>query len=319
MMAEDIGRGLTPEKKWLLGWGAAVAIAIPLALGMTGASKAATRGAVASGRRLPSFETASIKPDKLQTPLLAGRLLPGMPLAGVNLRGGNLTATTIVAAMIMDAYGESSMRPLSPAQVLGGPAWIRTDFYEVNAKVSDSIVNGEWKKLSIPQQANETMLMFRSLLIDRFRLRVRHETKVLPVLELTLAKNGPRITEDKTDGQSCRMTGIDTGLGLDVKSCDLSDFVGILSVTRGARGRTLVDKTGLHGRYTFKLHWTPEMPPEMPKPASAGQLDQSAAPPESSDSPFLTALPEQLGLNLVPAEGPVDVIVIEHIERPIEN
>jgi bla regulator protein blaR1 len=319
IMSRHVGQGLTPGRKWLLGGTAAVAIAIPLALGMAGPSRGGTQGAEASNGRLPSFETASIKPDTLQTPLVAGRLLPGMPLSAVNVNvdDGNFSATTIVMAMIMDAYGPmdgNGSRPgfLSTEQVLGGPAWIRTDFYQVNAKVSDSIVNGEWKKLSIPQRLNEAMLMLRSLLIDRFKLHVKHETKVLPTFEVVVAKDGPKITEDedKTGNRPCRMTGIPgegpRKRGFDVTSCHLSDFLGLIALLPGARNRPLVDKTGLHGRYSFKLHWTPRGP-GMPKPA------------EPSDAPFLVALREQLGLNIVSAKAPVDVIVIEHIERPTPN
>ena len=317
IMARHIGQRLTPGRKWLLGGAAAVAIAIPLALGMTGASKGGTQGAEVSNERLPSFETALIKPDNLQTPLVAGRLLPGMPLSGVNLNvdNGNFSATTIVLVMIMDAYGPmdgNGSRPgfLSTEQVLGGPAWIRTDFYQIDAKVSDSIVNGKWKKLSIPQRLNEGMLMLRALLIDRFKLRVKHETKVLPIFEMVLAENGPKITEDKTNDRPCRMTGIPgegpRKRGFDMTSCSLSDFLGVVALLPGGSSRPLVDKTGLHGRYSFELHWTPR-PPGMPKPA------------DPSNTPFLVALRKQLGLDIVSAKAPVDVIVIEHVERPTEN
>ncbi len=228
-----------------------------------------------------------------------------MPLAGVRLSGGNFAATTIVTAMIMDAYGQY-MRWLSANQVLGGPAWIRTDFYQINAKVKDSVANGQWKKLSFAQRWNEAMLMFRSLLINRFKLRVRHEKKVLPVYELVLARNGPKITEDKTDNRPCRMGDVGLkGHGMNV-SCDFSKFVKTLSILPEFRGRVLVDKTGLQGRYSFKLHWTRHRyrPPGTPKPSGPS---------------LFTALREQLGLKVVSGKSPVDVIVIEHIERPTPN
>jgi bla regulator protein blaR1 len=296
-----------PKRKWLLGGAATVAIAIPLALGMTGfASQAGTQGAEATNARFPSFETASIKPDTLQTPLVVGRVYPLSRLGTVQLSGGNLSATAIAKLMIMDAYDQFP-GSLSTEQVSGGPVWIGTDFYQIDGKVSDPIVNGKWKNLKFPQRWNEAMLMLRSLLIDRFHLRVKHETKVLPIFEVVLAKNGPKITEDKTSERPCRMTG-PPGIaprerGLDVKSCHLSDFLSAIALLPGASSRPLVDKTGLHGRYSFKLHWTPRSP-GLPKPA------------EPSDAPFLIALREQLGLNIVSARAPVNVIVIEHIERP---
>jgi len=321
IMARRIGQGLTPGRKLLLGGAAAVAIAIPLALGMAGISGGAPPRVGESNGRLPSFETATIELDKLNAQLAAGTLRPGMPPAGVDLFGGNFSAITIVTAMICNAYGQYEGW-LSPSQVLEGPAWTRTDFYHISAKVNDSIVSGEWKNISFPQRWNEAMLMLRSLLIDRFKLRVKHETKVLPVFELVSAENGPKIAEDKTTDRSCRITalGPGKGFGMDVKSCDIHTFVKVLSLYRELGGRVLVDKTGLHGRYSFKIHYgVPEMPPGMPKPAAGVQRNQSAAPSEPSGPSLLAALQEQLGLRVVSGQAPVDVIVIEHIERPSEN
>ena len=325
IMARQIGQGLTGERKLLLGGAAAAAIAIPLALGMTGASRGGTQGAEASNGRWPSFETASIKLDKLHMQLegLEGpaqtRLSP-MPLAGFHLVGGNFSATSNVMALIADAYGQYA-RSLSPNQVLGGSAWIRTDFYFINAKVNDSIVNGEWKKLPYDKRWDQAMLMLRSLLINRFKLRVKHETKVLPVFDLALARNGPKIAEDKTADRSCRITGLGPGKGrgLDVKSCDFRNFTWLLSGYPELWSRVLVDKTGLHGRYSFKLHWTPKMPPRMPKPARGGQRNQGAAPSEASGPSLFTALREQLGLTVQSTTAPVDTIVIQHIEQPSAN
>jgi len=298
IMARHIGQGLTPGRKLVLGGAAAVVIAIPLGLGMTGAVRNGTLGAESTNGRLPSFEVASIKLDKSP-----------MPPSGAHLSGDYFSTTTKVMPMIMAAYGQYP-RTLSFSQVLGGPAWIRTDFYDIDAKVSESIVNGEWKKLSPGQRWNEVWLMERSLLMNRFKLQVTHETKELPVFELVLAKNGPKIAEDNTRDQSClinhHIPGKGLELELDVKSCEVQKFIGDLNSPE-LMGRELVDKTGLHGRYSFKLGWTPEAPPGMPTPS------------DSSGPSLFTALREQLGLRLVSGKAPVDVIVIEHIERPTPN
>lgn len=310
IMARHMGEGLTPGRKLLLGGAAAVVIAVPLALGMTGyASKGGTQGTEASNGRLPSFETASIKLEKSH-----------MPLAGRRLFGRYYSASSNVTGMIVHAYGQY-LKPLSTDQVLGGPAWIRTDFYQINARVSDSVINGEWKKLSFAQQWNEAMLMLRSLLINRFKLGVRHEKKVLPVFELVLGKNGPKISEDKTAERSCRITGLGPGkgFGFDVKSCHLNDFVWLLSHFPDLMGRVLVDKTGLHGRYSFKVHWTREIPAGMLIRARGRQRNHGAVPSESSGPSLFTALREQLGLKLVAGKAPEDVVIIEHIERPTPN
>jgi bla regulator protein blaR1 len=316
IMARHIGQRLTPGRKLLLGGATAVAIAIPLALGMTGILKAGTQGTKAHNGQLPSFEVASIKLDKSRAPLVGHHLLDGY-----------YRATTNVTELIMDAYGQY-MRPLNPDQVLEGPVWIMTDVYDINAKVSDSILNGEWKKLSFGQRWNEAMLMLRSLLINRFKLRVRRETKVLPVFELVLAKNVPKVTEDKNDNQPCQISeyprGKDLELELDVKSCAFDKVVGFLRFPElkgraradktGLHGRPqdiqlrrlLLDKTGLRGRYSFKLHWTPHIytPPGTPKPSGPS---------------LFAALREQLGLKIVSGKAPVNILVIEHIERPTPN
>jgi uncharacterized protein (TIGR03435 family) len=74
----------------------------------------------------------------------------------------------------------------------------------------------------------------------------------------------------------------------------------------------------MHG-HSFKLYWTPKIPPGMPKPAGGGQRNRSAAPSKPSGPSLLTALQDQLGLTVKSATAPVDIIVIQHIENPAEN
>jgi bla regulator protein blaR1 len=322
-MARHIDQGPTPGKRWLLGAATALAIGIPLALGMTGfASEARTQIAGASNGRLPSFKTVSIK------------LNEGTACCSMYLSKDRFVARESAIDMIMFAYGEKF--PLKPARVLGGPDWVKTDVFSIDAEPSKSLSD----QVKTPLQAVGPALdaevpgpdvvkqAFRSLLINRFKLRVTHETKVLPVYELVLAKNGPKIAKDETADRPCRITDIGPdlpsvfargkGRWLDVK-CDFRTFAGVLSAMPELRSRVLVDKTGLHGGYSFKLHWTPERPPGMPKPATSGHSNQSAAPSGPLGLSLFTALQEQLGLRVVSAEAPVDVIVIEHIERPAPN
>ena len=316
-------QGITPVRKLLLGAVAVVAVAISLALGMTGfASTGGAQGAEASDGRLPSFKTVSIK------------LNEGTACCAVYLSKDRFVATDSAIDMIMFAYGEKS--PLKPVQVLGGPDWMKTDVFSIDAEPSKSLsdqvktplqavgpaLNAEVPGADVVKQA------FRSLLANRFKLRVRHETKVLPVYELVLAKNGPKIAKDETADGSCRMTDVGPdlpsvfvrgkGRWLDVK-CDFRTFAGVLSAIPELRSRVLVDKTGLHGRYSFKLHWIPEMPPGMPKSVEGGQRNHSAARSEPSGPSLLTALREQLGLNVQPTTAPVDTIAIEHIENPAKR
>ena len=332
IMARHIGQGLTPGRKLLLGGAAAAAIAIPLALGITGCtSKGGTQSTEANNGQGPLFKTASIKLN--------------------NARGAvqiytyyehEFVATYSAMHMIMFAYGAE--RPLKPDQVLGGPDWIKTEVFDIEAKLPKSL----WDQVELPRHAlgppphfppqigallegsqNPTEVrrtdtvkqIFRSLLQNRFKLRIRRETKELPVFGVVVAKNGPKIIEDKTDERPCQITplGPGKGIGMNVKSCDFSTFTKALSMIPELRGREVVDKTGLHGSYSFEFHWTPEMPPGMKMPARDGQGNQGAAPSESSGPSLFTALQEELGLRLEPSTAPVDTIVIEHIEQPTEN
>ena len=297
-----------------------MAIAVPLALAMTSASKGAAQGAGASNGRMPLFRTVSIK------------LNEGTACCSMDLSKDRFVATDSAIDMLMFAYGERV--PLKPVQVLGGPDWIKTQVFHIDAEPSKSLADQVKTPLSLigagPEVPGSDVVKqaFRSLLMNRFKLRITHETKVLPVYELVLAKNGRKIGKGNTTDQSCRMT--DTGpelpsafargkeRWLGVK-CDFRTFVGVLSAFPELSSRVLVDKTGLHGRYSFILHWTPEAPPGMPKPAGSGQGNRNAAPSKPSGPSLLTALREQLGLTVQPATGPVPTIVIQHIENPAKN
>jgi uncharacterized protein (TIGR03435 family) len=324
IMSRHISQEPTPGRKLLLGGVAALAIAIPLALGMTGASEGGTQGAGASNGRYPWFATATIK-------------LNAAPAAEISASGNKFLAIEPAKDMIMFAYGEQ--RPLKPDQVLGGPGWITTEVFNIDAELPKSLSDQIKPPLrsvgpvpSYPADVRQTdavKQIFRSLLVNRFKLRMRHETNVLPVYELVLTKNGPKIGKDETTTRSCRFTDIDPdlpsvfvqgkGRSLDVKFCDFNTFVGLLSASPELRSRVLVDKTGLHGRYSFKLHWTPEVPTGMNMPMSGGQSNDSAAPSESSGPSLFGALQEQLGLKLESTTGPVDCVIVDHIEEPSPN
>ena len=91
-------------------------------------------------------------------------------------------------------------------------------------------------------------------------------------------------------------------------------IAGYLSI--GHLGQPVVDETGLTGKYDFRLSWTPNLGDFRP-PSRAGSPDAPAPDPE--ETPFVTALKEQLGLKLKPAKAPLNVLVIDHITRPSEN
>jgi len=251
---------------------------------------------------LPFFEVASIKLNKSRSPL------PGYHVFGDRF---NATARTIL--LIEAAYGHNN--PLNPDQISGGPDWIKSDLFDIDAKIEKSLVNGKWKKtnLSVDEQRDQVMLMLQSLLADRFKLRIRHEMKELPVYALVFAKNGPKFAEDNTHLEIGGITARGRGK-FEVTSATLSRLVFVLSMQPELGGRAVLDKTGLQGHYSFTFQWTPEN-----LSARAGQSADSAPSSESSGPSLFTALREQLGLRLESTKAPVDTIVIEHIERPTEN
>ncbi len=189
---------------------------------------------------LPSFEVASIRMNKSR-----------FPLPGAHLFGDRFNATTTARGLIVMAYGCHSND-----QISGGPDWIKSEIFNVDAKVEDPLFFSEWKKLSFDQQWEQAVLMLRPLLADRFQLKIRHETKDLPIYALVLAKNGPKLAEDRTN-QQWGLRALGPGKRK-ATALPLSIFVEMLSSLPELGGRIVLDKTGLQGRYNFTLQWAPE-------------------------------------------------------------
>lgn len=234
MMSRHISQELTPGRKLLLGGAAALAITITLALGAAGRASGGSQGAEASNGRYPWFTTASIK-------------LNDAPAAEIWASGNEFVAIEPAIDLIMFAYGEQ--RPLTPAQVLGGPDWITTEVFNIDAELPKSLsdqvrppLRGVGPDPADVRQTDAVKQVFRALLINRFKLQMRHDTKMLPVYELVLAKNGPKIAKDETADRSCRLTDVGPdlpsvfvrgkGRWLDVKFCDFDTFAGLLSASR---------------------------------------------------------------------------------------
>lgn len=300
IMTQGIAARLSLGKKLLLASAGITALTLPLAVGLTNASQAGNTVA-------PSFEVASIKPSKSGTPgLFRVSLEPG----------GRFVANGItVNALLQIAYG------VKEAQISGGQNWINSDRFDIEAKPDDAFA-AEMQKLTPDQRNEKVMLMLQSMLADRFKLTLSHETRDLPVYVLTVAKNGPKFHESAAPNPQASPTLQRRGImmnsrgQLTVNDAGLDRFANVLS---HQLGRVVLDKTGLTGKYDFTLNWTPDENevPRMPGGPPPGA--DSAPPPESSGPPLFTAIQEQLGLKLEPQKAPVDVLVIEHVEKPSEN
>jgi bla regulator protein blaR1 len=320
IMTEHASDRLSAGRKLLLGLVAAAAVAGPVAFGITDAPavRAQSQSSAAGSAPLPSFEVASIKPNR------SGSMNRFFRLADPS----RFTVTNIPAKDLIEfAYH------VQPFQVSGGPAWINSQGYDIEAKVDDSTV-AELQKLPQEQRMDEYRLMLRSLLTDRFKLNLGHETKELPIYVLVVAKGGPKLTPTtipQTPPADADAKGRPRGPmmmmapgTLTAKDASTSSLAEILGRQPELGGRLVVDQTGLTGKYDFTLTFAPERMMAMPG-ASDGEgqpmrRPEGAPPPPDPNAPSIfTALQQQLGLKLESQKGPVQTLVIENIEKPSEN
>ncbi|MGH9574489.1 MAG: M56 family metallopeptidase [Candidatus Acidiferrales bacterium] len=293
ILSDVIGIELTVGKKIALAGVALIAVILPVVVGALLAP--VLRGQAAVVPRQLSFDVASIKPDP-DPGHRSGHSIH------IHENNGYYTATGVTAKyLIKDAYNLTSDNQLS-----GGPDWIFSDPYAIEAKF-DAALEAKWSRRERPLQMR---LLIRSLLADRFQLKISHRTKELPVFNLVIARGGPKIgpSTGRADHQS--NDGHNEG---DVeiyalKNEPIESLIDDLSREPEIGGRLVIDKTGLTGFYTFNWKWTRQSDNIVPADAAA------------TDPPSLwTALQEQLGLRLQSAKGPVDTIVIDHIEKPTPN
>ena len=269
-------------------------------------------GVLAQAPASPSFEAASVKPNYSSD---APNLVSTRP-------GGRFTATGVpMRRLIQVAYR------LQNFQIVNDPDWIGKERFDIVAKAASNLPP---TMLGSPPGPIE--LMLQSLLAERFHLAVHHETREFNVYALVLArpdgKLGPQIRptvvgcltpgSPPANGQPNAepICGISMPVGdVAAKGVTLSMFASTLS--RFVE-RVVVDRTQQNGMFDVDLKWTP---------------DQSAieSPGTSDDQPLrtngvgtngpsiFTAIQEQLGLKLESTKDPVDVLVIDHVERPTED
>jgi len=264
---------------------------------------------------LPSFEVATVKPFKPQPapppppppPSVDGAtdIRPKAPPAMIapGKPGGQTTdrVRTILPVQLLIAFAYNVPFGFERMRVVGGPDWLASDQYEIQAKIDDTLF-AAMQKMTPAQQREQVDLMEQSLLADRFKLKVHFETREIPGYNLVIAKNGPRLTPAK-EGEVSRLSlqngASGTQMVATATTLDQWTHSPFLS------GRPVVDTTGLTGAYDFTLTYG---------------LNELTGRESSADAPSLfTAIQDQLGLKMVPAKVPMEVIVIDHIEKPSEN
>ncbi len=213
---------------------------------------------------------------------------PGTREFRLSAKHGTLTGRNItVQQYIGFAYD------LNAAQIEGGPDWLRREPFDIVAK-------------GAPGTSDEQVrTMLQGLLAERFGLQVRHEKKEMPVFVLTVAKGGPKLHKSEhPDGRFRMGRGHVQGEGV-----SLEDFAAALA---GRVGRQILDETHLAGAFDIELNWTPE--------AAAGSMNPDEAAPDPNGASLFAAIREQLGLRLEGRKAPVDILVVDHVERtPTEN
>jgi uncharacterized protein (TIGR03435 family) len=294
----------------------------------------------------PTFEITSVKPSP-----------PNLNIRGGGARGDRLTLTGVsLRVLLQQAYSRPSADggPGSVIiQIVGGPNWIDSDLFEINAKAD--CTGG-------PIAYEQTQLMTQAMLEDRFQLKAHFDTRELPVYNLVVGKEGSKVkfSSDQTPpaivqagpprlcaaappvalpeppppprsgapGQvftppppprgALRMMLGPTGMTLQATATPFANFITALSQFAG---RPVIDKTGLKGFVDVTLQFSqegitlPGGPLPGPRPGGPGAPVDTAADPTPS---LFTAI-QELGLRLESSKGPVEVLVIDSAEKPTEN
>jgi len=221
-------------------------------------------------------------------------------------------------------------------QVVGGPSWMTDEIWDIEARAEEGSIPAGPRD---PSKPDPLAIRFQSLLEDRFQLKTHTETRDLPVYELSIAKGGlkMKLSDDQgpikprdpgdppppppfQPGVPMRRGTVFMGRGnLQAVAMSVTSIVPSLSLLAG---RVIVDKTGLTGLYDVKLQWAPD-------PAQGGIAVFAGPGPGGPDGPppqvdskgpsIFTALQEQLGLKLDSAKGPVQVIVVDSVQKPSQN
>jgi uncharacterized protein (TIGR03435 family) len=273
----------------------------------------------------PEFEVATIKPSP---PPTMGRMFMGTRGGPGTDDPGRFTCNNCTLQMLLTmAYDVQRFQ-------ISGPATLETEHFEVAAKVPAGATKAQFRE------------MIANLLADRFKLKLHHETKDLPIYDLVVAKGGPKLKESaaqpdasadqrpagppRTDkdgypvmaphGRGSMMAITPRGARMQGEQETMDGLAGRLS---SIVARPVKNETGLTGKYDFTLSFAPDMS-SMPGammmgPPPGGEAPGAGAPQDNGPTIF-TALQEQLGLKLEPKKGPVDTLIIDHVERaPTEN
>jgi len=248
----------------------------------------------------PVFTAVAIKPNTSGTARSNVDLQPGGRFVAINV--GLLQLVTIT-------YGDDG--PLTQDRLVVSEKWperraVTSAKFDIQATAERDISRAELQRA------------LRQMLADRFTLVVHHETRAVPSYEMVLARPdrglGPRLRRSSVDCAQPDACGFQSFPGKAKGRVPIGDLARRVLPAGVGDGRPVLDKTGLTGVFDFDLEWTPDAaaPPRPP--------DAPPAPPiDPNGSSFVTALREQLGLKLEARSGSIDVVVVDHAERPTSD
>jgi uncharacterized protein (TIGR03435 family) len=259
------------------------------------------------------FEVISIKANK------SGQR-GGGPIGAT---GGRFIANNASLALLLNWAFSSNGKPFLTSQIIGMPSWGVTDRFDIQAKAE-----GEARSISL----QEIQMMAISMLEQRFQFKWHRETREMPIFILSVTKPGKiRLSEDQgPTGPSTGPRGFDpskppargTSLSFVANSggnllqamvATAVPISSLVNMLQGQVGRPIVNKTALDGLFDFNLKFSPQG-------ASSGP--SATAAPDGADDPLpslFTVLQDELGLRLDSGKGPVEVLVIDSVQKPSEN
>ena len=269
---------------------AIIIAASPALVGQSNASQSAPMAqAENTDAKLPAYDVVSIKPNK-----------SGSGGWGINSNDGDYAATNVTIKTLLEGAYDIKEELISG---VSGP--IASAHFDVHAKIVDPRPDA-LRKLSNKQRG----AMLLPFLQERFHLKAHTETKTLPVFELTVIKDGPNFKPSAASDHG------GTSVQSDNNKTELTahgvSMVSLADSLTGQVHRTVIDKTGLAGVYDLNLKWSPQDIPSQPAQDGSNTLTDS-------NPSLFTALQEQLGLKLKSAKGPVETLVVDHVEMPSAN
>jgi len=268
-----------------------------------GTQLCAQSNSVATPSQLPSFEVISIHEHE-----------PGYWPKFERMQfteDGLIWQNALPQSIIIYAYNlrdPKLLRTLIP----GAPKWIRTDWCDIRARLSDVDID-RLKSMDSNARASFQRQLLRSLLIERFEFKAHVVPTDTRYYELVVAKNGPKNIKESQPNEKQNMVWIDLGYA-QFSAFSLEPL--ILFSQEEEDDRLVIDKTGLIGKYDYEFKWA-RSPRTMARPGTTSIPQPPSE--EEGRAQLPRALEEQLGLKLVPVRGQLDQIVIESIEKPAPN